>query len=109
VLSSATAFAATKEGALRLADDHAVYFKYNEAKSGQPTVVLLNGLIYPISNWKSYFDQLSSLGYGVVQISYSTQSESLRYLKGDLPYFAKMTTTFQGPKQVGVETSDLAN
>lgn len=109
IFSSSFAFAVDKEGALQLAKDHAIYFKYNRAQNNQPTVVLLNGLIYPLKNWDAYFNKLSSLGYGVVQIAYSTQPESLRHLKGELPYFSKITMTTHGPKQIGLETSDLAS
>ncbi|MCJ8275665.1 MAG: alpha/beta hydrolase [Bdellovibrionales bacterium] len=95
-----------EEAVLELDTDHKVYYRYQQAEQGQPTIVLLNGLIYSISHWDRYFAELSEEGFGVLQIAYSTQPESLRYLE-ETPFYGKMEFTLQGPNQVGIETQTL--
>jgi pimeloyl-ACP methyl ester carboxylesterase len=95
-----------EENVLELSSDHKVYYRYEKPQEGQPTVVLLNGLIYAIENWDEYFEKLSAEGFGVLQIAYSTQPESLRFVKGS-PYYSNMVWTFQGLKQEGLETQTL--
>ncbi|MEM7646284.1 MAG: alpha/beta hydrolase, partial [Pseudomonadota bacterium] len=74
------------EGVLSIASNHKVYYKYAKAETGKPTVVMLNGLIYPVSNWASYFNELEKAGFGVLQVAYSTHPESMRTLD-EAPYF----------------------
>lgn len=95
-----------KEGVLELAADHKVYFRYQKPQIDQPTLVLLNGLIYAIKYWDPFFELMSSKGFGVLQIAYSTQPESLEFLDQP-PFYEKIQLTIQGPRQVGIETEDL--
>lgn len=109
-LSSGLSFAnQIKEGVVQISDQRAVYYQHIDAKPGMPTVVMLNGLIYSIENWKSYIEEFSKLGYGVVLVAYSTQPESLRHVK-TTPYFENIKFGPTGyPYHVGLETKDLAD
>lgn len=102
------ALANIQEFSLQVSDEHAVAYNYIPAQSGKPTLVLLNGLIYSLKNWDNYINELTSKGYGVVLVAYSTQPESLRYIKST-PYYSKITTTVSGLAQTGLEIKDLAN
>ncbi len=97
------------EGVVHMSDQRAVYYQQVEAKPGMPTVVMLNGLIYSIENWKQYIEELSSKGYGVVLVAYSTQPESLRFLK-KAPYYEDIKIGPSGYMyHKGLETKDLAD
>ncbi len=101
---------ALEEGVVELASDHKVYYRYQAAEAGKPTVVLMNGLIYAVENWDEYFTELSKDGTGVLQVAYSTQPESLQSLQGETPYFAKMTYhPFFQWLQAGLEIQDLVD
>lgn len=98
-----------QEGVVHISDQRAVYYQYVEPQLGRPTVVLLNGWIYPLKNWEQYLIELSSKGYGVVLIAYSTQSESLRHVQTK-PYYEKLKFGPTGyPYHEGIETKDLAD
>jgi len=99
---------AYESGSITIADNHKVYYEYQQPKNGKPTLVLLNGLIYSLENWHQYFNLMSDQGFGVLLIAYSTQPESLRLSNGT-PYFAKTVYTFQGPKQTGISTQTLVD
>ncbi len=99
--------AQTIEGHIQISDARAVAYEYTPAVDGRPTIVLLNGLIYPLKNWHKYVAELTKQGYGVVLIAYSTQSESLRKTPA-VPYFARLEATVSGLEQAGLEISDLA-
>ena len=86
-----------------------VFYRYSKAKKGQPSVVLLNGLIYSVSNWDSYYNELKDKGVGVLQIAYSTQPESLKTLDGESPSYNDLQWTFFGWQQKGIETQDQVN
>lgn len=103
-------FASTQiqEGVVEVSKNRAVYYKYSLAEPGKPTVVLLNGLIYPLANWDAYLSNLIEKGYGVILPAYSTQPESLRHTQ-NTPYFALLDFTLEGVNQVGLETKDLAD
>ncbi len=101
---------ALEDGVVELASDHKVYYRYQAAEAGKPTVVLMNGLIYAVENWDEYFNELSKDGTGVLQVAYSTQPESLQALQGETPYFAKMTYhPFFQWIQSGLEIQDLVD
>ncbi|MCO5113118.1 MAG: alpha/beta hydrolase [Bdellovibrionaceae bacterium] len=108
-LSQAWALNVDEEGILELAKDHTVYYRYTKPVADKPTVVLLNGLIYSISHWDQYYQEMTQKGYGVLQVAYSTQPESLRGLEGEAPYFSRFIMTLQGPSMQGLETKDLAS
>ena len=108
ILLSLTSFAYI-ESNIKMGDNHFVYFKYQQAQPGKPTVVLFNGLLFYASAWDSYFDKLRSQGYGVLQPIYSTQPESLQLLKGETPYFAKMVMSPYGLRQQGLETQTFVD
>jgi pimeloyl-ACP methyl ester carboxylesterase len=92
------------ESSLEVAENHKVYYRHHPAQAGEPTIVLMNGLIYDIENWDEFFGELVSRGFGVLQLAYSTQPESLRLLEpGTTPYYAETRFTFQGPRQSGLE------
>ena len=93
------------EKVLEIAPDQKVFYRYKKARRGQPTVVLLNGLIYAISHWDNYVDELTKKGIGVVQVAYSTQPESLVHLDDDVsPFYSETQWFFGGLKQKGIET-----
>lgn len=97
------------ESNIKISDDHFVYYRYQEAQPGKPTVVLFNGILFWASLWETYFEELSSKGYGVVLPIYSTQPESLQLLEGNTPYFAKKVLTPFGIKQKGLETQTFVD
>lgn len=99
---------AYEEGTVNGAANHKVYYRYQKPDVGQPTLVLLNGLIYSLDNWNKYFEIMSDKGFGVLLIAYSTQPESLRYLSVE-PYYSEMEYTVQGPKQVGISIQTLVD
>lgn len=107
ILPASPAFS-YQEGKLEISQQQVVYYKYQKPENQQPTIVLLNGLIYAIDNWNEYFQAMADKGYGVLQIAYSTQPESLAYLDRR-PYYAETEMTFQGLKQVGIETQTLVD
>jgi pimeloyl-ACP methyl ester carboxylesterase len=96
-----------EESVLKISDSRSVYYKHIKAQKNKPTLVLLNGLIYPLKNWYSYINLLANQGFGVVLISFSTQAESLRHVEGQA-YYEKLSFSINGPKQYGLEISDLA-
>ncbi len=99
---------AVEQGVIEIADNHKVYFKYQKAKKGKPTIVLLNGLIYSLDNWNRYFELMTKQDFGVVLFAYSTQPESLRELSVP-PYFSEVEYVMQGARQKGATTQSLAN
>lgn len=99
---------ALEEGLFEVSENHHVYYRYQEAKPGQPTLVLMNGLIYAIENWDEYFNELSQSGVGVLQMAYSTQPESLAELT-ELPFYAVPKLTPFGMVPKGIETQTLVN
>ncbi len=111
------ALSMVEESYVSLADDHVVYYRYQPAAAGKPTVVLVNGLIYAIENQDEYFVELMKNGTGVVQVAYSTQPESLRGLQGEKPFYAKaiynplysLIPPLYGWMQKGLETQDLVD
>ena len=112
VLSSSSVWAEElfQERVFEVADNHKVYYRHHPAKVGEPTIVLMNGLIYDIDNWDEFFGELVSRGFGVLQLAYSTQPESLRLLEdGVTPYYAETSYTFKGPRQTGLETQTFVD
>lgn len=107
-LSVSLQASAFEYGVVNIADNHKVFYKYQQAEGGKPTVVLLNGLIYSLSNWDKYFDLMGDQGYGVLLIAYSAQPESLRKLSVK-PFFSDVELTVQGPRQIGLTTQDLVD
>jgi pimeloyl-ACP methyl ester carboxylesterase len=99
---------AYENGVVNIATNHKVFYKYQPAEYGQPTIVLLNGLIYSLSNWDKYFDLMADQGYGVLLIAYSAQPESLKKLRVS-PYFSETEMTVQGPHQIGLTSQDLVD
>lgn len=97
---------AINDYSLEIADNHQVYYKYEEAQEGKPTIVMLNGLIYSLDYWDDYLEELVKEGYGVVLIAYSTQPESLALLD-ETPFFSLPVFTPYGPSQANLETEDL--
>lgn len=95
------------EGSIELSESRAVAYKYIPAQAGQPTIVMLNGLIYPLENWQEYITAMAEKGYGVLLVAYSTQPESLRHTQG-IPYYSRIKATISGLNQTGLEISDLA-
>jgi pimeloyl-ACP methyl ester carboxylesterase len=99
---------ALREGLFEVSENHHVYYRYQKAESGKPTVVLLNGLIYAIENWDEYFDELSKSGVGVLQMAYSTQPESLVDSQ-ETPFYAVPELTAFGWVPKGIETQTLVD
>jgi pimeloyl-ACP methyl ester carboxylesterase len=100
--------AAIESDVLTIAKNHKVYYRYHQAERGQPTVVMLNGLIYSLDNWNKYVDLMTDKGYGVLLIAYSAQPESLSQLKV-APFFSEIEMTVQGPHEKGLTTQDLVD
>src|ERR1044072_8273433 len=63
---------------VRVADGHDVYVEYSKPRAGQPTVVLVNGLVYQLSRRDEYADQLTSNGVGVVKYYFRGQLGTLK-------------------------------
>jgi pimeloyl-ACP methyl ester carboxylesterase len=63
---------------VRVADGHDVYVEYSKPRAGRPTVVLVNGLVYQLSRWDDYADQLTANGVGVVKYYFRGQLSTLK-------------------------------
>lgn len=70
-----------------LSGDRQVFYRHYKVAKPKGTIVLLNGLIYDLENWKKYIQSLQSDGYDVVHMAFSAQPESLRGLKTKSPAF----------------------
>ena len=108
VITMTTAKAVYQESSLEIGPAHTVYYKYQEAREGKETVILLNGLIYATKNWDKYFEAMAAQGYGVLLLAYSTQPESLRLLT-EAPFYAKPTFGPYGPNQQGLEVQTFVD
>ena len=100
---------AVTENFVEIKEGHRVFYRYAKPQEGKKTVVLLNGLIYAVSNTNAYAKELSDQGYGVLQLAYSTQPESLVTLEDASPFYNDIVLTAFGPLQAGVETQDLVD
>ncbi len=54
-----------------------VAYQFLPAKNPKGTVLLLNGLMIRMKDWRSYAQKLRADGYSVLQVAYSGQPESL--------------------------------
>lgn len=54
-----------------------VAYQYLPAKNSKGTVLLLNGLMIRMKDWRSYSQKLRAEGYSVLQVAYSGQPESI--------------------------------
>lgn len=64
------AFAGSKDrfqGFVKIAADRELYVDWIQAKQGQPTVVLVNGLTYSTRDWDPFTEALAEMGVGVVR------------------------------------------
>jgi alpha-beta hydrolase superfamily lysophospholipase len=88
-LSFASLLKSTKftEHFVGLSGDRQVFYRHYKISKPKGTVVLLNGLIYDLENWKKYIQSLQSDGLNVVHMAFSAQPESLRGLKTKSPAF----------------------
>ncbi|NCN95322.1 MAG: hypothetical protein GW917_01215 [Bdellovibrionales bacterium] len=86
------------EDVLEISPRQKVYYRYTPAQKGQPTFVALNGLIYPIKYWDSFLEEMQEKGFGLLQIAYSTQPESLSELTQRPRFFFE-----------NIETKDLSD
>ena len=68
---------ASFKGYLKLPQGHEVYVDYSAPLDNQPTVVLLNGLVYNMARWQPYVDGLKKQGVGVVRYYFRGQSLTL--------------------------------
>jgi len=100
---------ASEQHVLKIGDGHHVFYRYHPAEPGEPTLVLMNGLIYDLDNWNKFYEEMKSRGFGILQTAYSTQPESLRTLDGERPFFAETSMTIQGPRQSGIEIQTLVD
>lgn len=69
---------APQKGFLLLQDGISRYVEYAPALPGRPTLVLLNGLVYPIPRWGAFAEDLRARGYGVVSYYFRGQHLTLR-------------------------------
>jgi pimeloyl-ACP methyl ester carboxylesterase len=77
--SASTAMAAsTQKSYVTLRDGVARYTEYTPPSEGQPTVILINGLVYDLSRWKPYSQQLKKAGFGVLNYYFRGQHLTLR-------------------------------
>lgn len=67
-----------EKGFIRLKDGVERYVETTPARDGKPTLVLLNGLVYPISRWGAFEDDLKKNGYGVVNYYFRGQHLTLK-------------------------------
>lgn len=75
-------------GFVKLPDGHFVYADHSPARPGQPTVVLVNGLVYDLGRWKEFARPLAESGYGILRYYFRGQSKTLRKeLEGGQPDF----------------------
>lgn len=54
-----------------------IYVEHYAPKGTQPTVVLVNGLVYNIHRWDPYTEELTRKGFGVVRYYFRGQLDSL--------------------------------
>lgn len=78
-LMSEQALAQTEafKGFVEVAPQRELYVDYVPAKSGQPTVVLVNGLTYSTRQWENFTEQLLSKGVGVLRYDPFGQGQTL--------------------------------
>lgn len=55
----------------------AVAYQFLPAKNAKGTVLLLNGLMIRMKDWRTYAQKLRAEGYSVLQVAYSGQPESI--------------------------------
>lgn len=85
-------FAHAEKGFTRLKDGVARYAETTPARDGKPTLVLLNGLVYPIERWGAFEQDLKKNGYGIVNYYFRGQHLTLKKEadeKGTPAFFAK--------------------
>ena len=68
-----------------LPDGNQVYMDFQPAKSGKPTVVLLNGLTYSTATWDAFAAPLEKLSPGVGVLRYDMRGMGKSLLAGPLP------------------------
>jgi pimeloyl-ACP methyl ester carboxylesterase len=71
-------FANAESGFVKLPAGHDVYVDYQEAKPGQPTYVLINGLVYDLGRWDSFAAPLANQGAGILRYYFRGQMDTLR-------------------------------
>jgi pimeloyl-ACP methyl ester carboxylesterase len=78
LVSSLSSFAETPfKGYVKVAEGYEIYADYTPAVAGQPTVVLVNGLVYNLHRWDAYVNELKKSGTGIVRYYFRGQSLSL--------------------------------
>lgn len=95
---SSTAFASESfKGYLTLDDGHQVYVDYVAPQSKQPTVVLVNGLVYDLKRWNPYVAELEKSGAGILRYYFRGQLKTLKQevRKKDTPEFFATGLSYQ--------------
>lgn len=78
VAASIPLIAKAEKGYIRLRDGVARYVETTPARDGKPTIVLINGLVYPIARWGAFRQDLLKNGYGVVNYYFRGQHLTLK-------------------------------
>lgn len=88
------------KGYVQVDQDHEVYVEYSAPQTGQPTVVLVNGLVYNLHRWDPYVEKLTAQGIGVLRY----------YFRGQLLTLTREAERTTTPKfmKTGLDYRDLA-
>lgn len=78
LLSINTSFAESIKGFVKVSEVRELYVDYIPAESGQPTLVILNGLTYNTKSWDKMVSQLKGKGFGILRYDAYGQGETLR-------------------------------
>lgn len=77
-VSRAAPIVKAQKGFVVLQDRIGRYAEYTPAKAGQPTIILINGLVYNIDRWSPFSEPLRQQGYGILNYYFRGQSLTLR-------------------------------
>ncbi len=79
MMISGFAFAKTEtvRGFVKIAKDRELYVNYVVASSGQPTLIVLNGLTYSTTEWDNFIEPLQKRGVGILRYDMYGMGETL--------------------------------
>jgi pimeloyl-ACP methyl ester carboxylesterase len=76
--TSVASAATTQKGYVTLQDGVARYAEFTPPTGNLPTVILINGLVYDVSRWQPFSQQLKKAGFGILNYYFRGQHLTLR-------------------------------
>ncbi len=89
-----------------LPDGHRVAVNVTAAKGSKPTLLLMNGLVYPMERWDGMTDALTQQGFGVIRYEFRGQIRTLKAEVKDRGTPAFYTTGLS-PESLADEAADV--